>query len=160
METEIVQGDKSPEELAAQVLSFFGHVLASLAVLALLVFAVTLSGAQSFSSLLMALLAFAVPAVAGYLIHLRLDRSAGPSIWIFGCIWLLIIAMYILQMPTAPGRCEFCGPVDKIWLTLFSPFHDSNLLDGQGRLIGTWPALAMFGYSFGAGLAMRRKSTY
>jgi hypothetical protein len=47
--------------------------------------------------------------------------------------------------------------VSKIWLTLFDLTTDSNLVEGAGRVIGTWPALAMIGYSVGARFVLQRR---
>jgi hypothetical protein len=32
--------------------------------------------------------------------------------------------------------------------------EDRGLLDGQGRFLGTWPAVAMIGYSLGAKIGL------
>ena len=158
--SETIATDKSPEELASQVVSFFAHVFLALFTVAVIFGALYLSGAESVPSLLVAALSFFIPMAVAFAIHMKLLRSAAPSIWIAGCVWLLIVGVHVLQMPTGPGQCQYCGPVQKIWLTLFDPFHDSNLMQGQGRLLGTWPALAMFGYALGAHLATRRRSVY
>jgi hypothetical protein len=68
-----------------------------------------------------------------------------------------MVIVYVLELPTGPGSCEHCTAVSKIWLTLFDLNTDSNLIGGAGRVIGTWPALAVIGYSVGAGLSQRRQ---
>jgi hypothetical protein len=40
-------------------------------------------------------------------------------------------------------------------MTFFSLDQDSGLLDGQGRFLATWPAVAMIGYALGAKLGLR-----
>jgi hypothetical protein len=85
-------------------------------------------------------------------------RTEAPAIWIAGVVWLLMVTVYVLELPTGPGRCENCTAVSKIFLTLFDMNQGSGLMNGAGRLWGTWPALSMIGYAFGASRALKRNS--
>jgi hypothetical protein len=151
-----VQTDNSPADIFHQAISFFLHIFLSLVVYAALMGAITLINPGAMPAVVTTVLVLLVPMAAAFLIHLRLRNSSAPTIWIAGLLWLLMVMVYVLEMPTGPGRCEFCGAFAKIWYTLFSVTADSNLMAGEGRLIATWPALAMIGYSFGARRAMKR----
>jgi hypothetical protein len=80
-----------------------------------------------------------------------------PYTWLIGLIWFLIICLWILDMPTGPNQCYHCDASQKIYLTFFSFTDDSGLIDGQGRFVGTWPAVAFIGYGIGSGFALKRK---
>jgi hypothetical protein len=149
--------DPHVDELAAQVGSFLLHILLSLVALALVFGVISVSGTSHVPAAVTTVLAFVVPGIVAYLIHLRIRFSVARILWIAGMVWLFAVLLYVLQMPTAPGACLHCTGPQKIWLTLFSMSSDSNLLGGAGRFIGTWPALAMIGYSFGARIALRRR---
>jgi heme/copper-type cytochrome/quinol oxidase subunit 4 len=151
-----LQGEKSGEDIFHQALSFFLHIILSLVAYLLLVGAITLVNPASMPAAVTTVLVLLVPMAVGFLIHLRMRNSSAPTIWIAGVLWLLMVMVYLLEMPTGPGKCQYCGITAKIWYTLFSVTADSNLMAGDGRLIATWPALAVIGYSFGARRAMKR----
>jgi hypothetical protein len=68
----------------------------------------------------------------------------------------MIVALYIVDMPTRPNQCYQCGVTEKLTRTLFSIPTPSGLIDDDGPFLGTWPAVALIGYSIGAALALRR----
>jgi hypothetical protein len=70
----------------------------------------------------------------------------------------MIIALWILDMPTGPNACVQCDAAEKITRTFFSLPGPSGLIDDDGPFIGTWPAAALFGYALGARLAFRKHS--
>ncbi len=142
--------DKSPGQILHDAVWFLLHTTISVVVLFLMVGAITLAGAQSFPMALAALLAFVVPGLAGFLIAKLRNDVVARYIWISGLIWFSIICVWVLDMPTGPGLCEKCGASDKLYLTFFTLTQDSGLIAGMGRLVGTWPALAMVGYAIGA----------
>jgi hypothetical protein len=152
-----LHSEKNPEDVFHQAISFFAHIILSLVVYALLMGAITLINPGAMPAVVTTALVLLIPLAVGYLIHLKLRNSSAPTIWIAGVLWLLMVMVYVLEMPTGPGKCQYCGVVAKIWYTLFSVTADSNLMAGEGRLIATWPALAVIGYSFGARFAMKRR---
>jgi hypothetical protein len=158
MGTAPVTTDKSPEQILSQIGSFFAQIIISLVVYVALCFVLNLINPVDMPKLLITFLVFAVAFVAAFLIHMGGRRTEAPAIWIAGVVWLLMVTVYVLELPTGPGKCEYCTAVQKISLTLFDMFQGSNLLNGDGRLIGTWPALAMIGHSIGASYALRRHS--
>lgn len=98
-----------------------------------------------------------VPLFVGYFVaRLHPDKIA-TNLWLLGFIWLFIISLWILYIPTGPDRCYQCGAVDRLTRTLFSIPTPSGLIDDDGPFLGTWPAAALIGYSIGAWLGNRRR---
>jgi len=60
-------------------------------------------------------------------------------------------------MPTGPNQCYHCDASQKLYLTFFSLNEDSGLIDNQGRMVGTWPAVAFIGYGIGSRLALKKR---
>ncbi len=154
--TTTVTHDKSPEQILGQIFSFFVHIVISLLVCGAIYMLMDFLNPKDFPALLTTCIIFIAAFLVAFLIHLTGRQTEAPAIWIAGVVWLLMVMVYVLELPTGPGRCENCTAVGKIVLTLFDMNKSSNLMDGAGRLIGTWPALAMVGYAMGAGRAMHR----
>jgi len=95
-------GGKSPGELVAEAFWFFAHTFISLAVYAALVIAIQMVRPESFSQLLATVMAFTVPAIAGYIIALIWPNEIARYVWIFGLIWFSIVCVYVLDLPTGP----------------------------------------------------------
>jgi hypothetical protein len=62
-----------------------------------------------------------------------------------------------IRSDTRPNQCYHCDATQKVYLTFFSRTEDSGLIDGQGRFVGTWPAVAFIGYGICSSLALKRK---
>jgi hypothetical protein len=160
MTTNLVMSDEdeASDKLSHQALAFFLHMIIGLGAwfaLMLLGYAIQPSVPQTF--ILSA--SFIVPAAVGFLyLRARPEPMAG-HIWLAGLIWLMIISLWIVDMPTGPNACNDCGATDKITRTLFSFPRPSGLIDDNGPFICTWPAAALIGYSIGARLGMRRKES-
>jgi hypothetical protein len=151
-----ISTDKSPEQMALQITSFIVHILIALAVYLGIFLVLTVINPTEIPAIFVTLLVFVLPLAVAYFIHTSGRRTAAPAIWIAGVVWMLMVMVYVLELPTGPGRCENCTAVSKIGLTLFDMVQGSNLMNGAGRLIGTWPALAMVGYAIGASWGLRR----
>jgi hypothetical protein len=158
MVTSPVTTDKSPEQILGQIGSFFLHIILSLLVCGALYFVLDLVNPADLPGIVTTVLVFLLAFVVAYLIHMGGRRTEAPAIWIAGVVWLLMVTVYVLELPTGPGRCENCTAVSKIFLTLFDMNQGSGLMNGAGRLWGTWPALSMIGYAFGASRALKRNS--
>jgi hypothetical protein len=147
---------KSPSRLSNQAIRFFTHVglaIGSWLALMMLGYAVNPVGIPQF--VILGLSAF-VPLLVGYgYARGRHDEMAG-LIWLVGLIWLLIVALWILDMPTGPDACLQCDATEKLTRTFFSVPQPSGLIDNDGPFLGTWPAAALLGYSIGARLALRK----
>jgi FtsH-binding integral membrane protein len=106
---------------------------------------------------LILLFSVAVPFVAGFFINRFRQDELAPTVWLIGLIWFLIIALWVLDMPTGPNACFQCDATDKITRTFFSLPSPSGLIDNDGPFFATWPAAALIGYSIGAGFALKRR---
>jgi hypothetical protein len=104
------------------------------------------------------LLSLGVPLIVGFIVtRIRQDDMA-TVVWLLGLIWLMIVALWIVDMPTRPNECFQCGVGEKLSRTLFNLPQPSGLIDDDGPFLGTWPAAALIGYSIGAALGRRRKA--
>ena len=138
-----------------QAVGFLFHLILSLGSWALALGAISLFHPDYVPPLITLLMAFAVPLVVGFTV-VRIHPSESATLpWMMGLIWWMIWGLHVLDMPTGPLACYHCGAVDKLWLTFLSLKEDSGLLDGQGRFIATWPAVAMIGYALGAKVGLR-----
>jgi hypothetical protein len=148
---------RSPATLPGQALVFFMHIALALGSwLALMMIGYALNP-QGIPQSMILLLSIFVPLVAGYVVtHLRQDELA-PLVWLIGLIWILIVSLWILDMPTGPNQCLQCDATEKLTRTFFSWPKPSGLIDNDGPFLGTWPAAALIGYAIGARLALHRR---
>ena len=156
MHTEEIKRRKAPS-LACQAVSFFVHSLLALAswvALMLVGYEVNPVGIPQWVILLLSL---AVPLAVGLIVVWIRPGEMATAVWLAGFIWLMIVGLYVLDLPTGPGHCFQCTATEKLSRTFFSLPEPSGLIDDDGPFIGTWPAAALAGYSIGAWLAMRRR---
>jgi hypothetical protein len=148
--------EQSAPSLSRQALWFLIHTVIALASwLGLMLTGYALNPPAVSQTLILGLSIF-VPLAVGHLVaRLHPDETAA-SVWLLGLIWLLIIGLWILYMPTGPDRCFGCNATNKLSRTLLSIPEPSGLIDDDGPFLCTWPVAALFGYSFGAWLAPRR----
>jgi hypothetical protein len=148
----------SPATLGRQALRFLLHTLLALAAWAGLMlagYAVNPSGVPQWAILLLSMV---VPMSIGFIaVKIHADEMA-TVVWLVGLLWLMIVGLWILDMPTAPGACFQCSATEKLTRALFSYPQPSGLIDDDGPFIGTWPATALVGYSMGAWLGMRGRA--
>jgi phosphoglycerol transferase MdoB-like AlkP superfamily enzyme len=148
---------KSSSKLSRQAVSFFAHTLLALGawlVLMLVGYALNPAGASQFLILILSLL---IPLLVGNIVtRFRQDEMAA-LVWLVGVIWVLIISLWILDMPTGPNACFQCDATEKLSRTFFSLPKPSGLIDDDGPILGTWPAAALIGYAIGAQLALKRR---
>ena len=143
--------------LARQALGFFLHSLLALATWVALMLVGYAVNPVGISQTLILLLSFAVPLVVGFIVARIHPSEMATAVWLLGLIWAMIVGLYVLDLPTGPGRCFQCGAIDKLSRTFFSLPGPSGLMDDDGPFISTWPAAALVGYSIGALLAIRRR---
>jgi hypothetical protein len=148
---------KSTSNLSSQAVSFFAHTLLALGSwLVLMVVGYALNPPAAPQSFIL-ILSMLVPFIAGNIVtRFRQDEMA-TLVWLIGLIWLLIVSLWILDMPTGPNECFQCDATEKLTRTFFSLPQPSGLIDNDGPFIGTWPAAALLGYALGARLALRRR---
>lgn len=143
-------------KIAGQALSFLLHTLLALAswiALMLLGYAVNPTGVPQSAILLLSL---AVPLVVGLFVARFHPSETATLLWLLGLIWFLIACLFVLDLPTGPSQCMQCNATEKLTRTFFSLPRPSGLIDDDGPFIGTWPAVALIGYSIGAKLGLRR----
>jgi hypothetical protein len=146
---------KSSSKLFGQALSFFMHTILALGswlALMLVGYALNPAGVSQFFILILSML---VPFVVGNIVtRIRQDEMA-TLVWLVGLIWVLIISLWILDMPTGPNACFQCDATEKLTRTFFSLPKPSGLIDDDGPILGTWPAAALIGYAIGARFALK-----
>ncbi len=148
--------DDGSEKLTRQVFSFFLHCVIAVAVWVGLMVVGYLINPTSVPQVIVSALSVLVPLIAGYIIIRIKPNEMASHIWLAGVIWLLLLSLWIIDLPTGPNACNACSPTEKIVRSLFSTPGPSGLMDDNGPFFGTWPALSLVGYSIGAGLALRR----
>jgi hypothetical protein len=158
MTTKLVTNDEDEagERLSRQALAFFLHAAVALAAwigFMLLGYAIQ----PSISQTTILLLSILVPGLAGFFFtRVKPDAMAG-HVWLAGLIWVMLMSLWILDMPTGPNECNQCSAGEKLTRTLFSIPRPSGLIDDNGPFLCTWPASALIGYALGARLSMRRR---
>jgi ABC-type branched-subunit amino acid transport system permease subunit len=149
------QSDAS--NLLQQALSFALHTLIALGAWFLLMLAGYALNPPSVSQSLILFLSILVPLFVGYLVtRFRQDEMA-TLVWLVGLILMMIMCLWVLDMPTGPNACFQCDATEKLSRTFFNMPKPSGLLDDDGPFLATWPAAALIGYSIGAAIAYRRK---
>jgi hypothetical protein len=153
----ITDEDDGTDKLSQQALSFTLHTILAIAAWILLMLAGYAINPVSVSQAIVLALSIAVPMLVGNLVaRFRRDEMA-THVWLVGLIWLLILSLWVLDMPTGPNACYQCGATEKLTRTFFSLPQPSGLIDDNGPFFGTWPAAALLGYSIGARMALRKR---
>jgi hypothetical protein len=136
-------------------LLFVAHVVLALAAWSVLM-AAGYALQPNLSQTLILALSFLVPFVAGFGINRFRQNVLATTVWIFGLAWFFIVVLWVLDMPTGPGQCYQCDATEKLSRTFFSIPGPGGLMDNDGPFLATWPVAAMFGYSIGARLSMKK----
>ena len=158
MESSLQSGQELPKapSLAGQALAFFLHALLALVAWIALMLVGYAFNPVGISQTVILLFSIAVPLAVGFIVARIHPSEMATAVWLLGLIWIMIVGLYVLDLPTGPGRCFQCGAMDKLSRSFFSLPDASGLMDDDGPFIGTWPAAALVGYSIGAWLAQRR----
>jgi len=147
--------DQASERLSRQAISFFLHVVLALgAYLAFMLAGYAINSQNVSQNLILALVVLITGVVGFFMVRMRPDEMS-VHIWLAGLVWLLIVSLWILDMPTGPNACYQCSASNKLTRSLFSFPSPSGLIDDNGPFICTWPAFATLGYSIGAKFALR-----
>jgi hypothetical protein len=148
--------DQNPSKLSEQMIRFTLHTLVALAIWVGLMMAGYALNPLAVPQPLILFASLLVPLIIGHIINRFRQDDMAPLVWLIGLIWLLIISLWILDMPTGPNECYKCEAGEKLIRTFFSFPMPSGLIDDDGPFIGTWPAAALLGYSIGARLALKK----
>lgn len=152
--------DESGEEmslskLSRQALWFLIHTVLALASWLFLMLLGYALNPEGISQLLILVVSILVSLAVGHFVTRFHPDDMAAAVWLVGLIWLLIISLWILDMPTGPNQCFQCDATEKLARTFLSIPKPSGLIDDDGPFLATWPAAALFGYSIGAWLALR-----
>jgi len=150
--------EKNPAKLSNQAIWFFAHTALAIGSWLALMLLGYLFNPPAVPQLLILIISICVPLLVGFAVTRVHPDEMARVVWLVGLIWLLIISLWILDMPTGPNACFQCDATEKLTRTLFSLPSPSGLIDNDGPFLGTWPAAALAGYSIGARLGLRRKS--
>jgi ABC-type branched-subunit amino acid transport system permease subunit len=143
-------------KLSRQAVSFFTHTILALASwLALMLIGYALNP-PAISQPAILFLSALVPFLVGFAVTRFKQDEMATAVWLIGLVWVLLISLWVLDMPTGPNQCFQCDATEKLSRTFFSLPSPSGLIDNDGPFIATWPAAALIGYSIGAQLALRR----
>jgi hypothetical protein len=154
--------NKSLAELSREALWFCIHTLIAVAMLALVVAAMSLARPDPDAlapKLVGTVLAFAVPLACGFLVAQSRQNRIARHVWISGLLTFSVVSVWVLDLPTGKGLCDKCGAVEKLWRTFFDINHGSGLMAGDGLFLGTWVPLAMIGYALGARYALAQTNS-
>jgi hypothetical protein len=149
---------QNQSNVVGQALWFFTHSFLALIVWVGMMMAITVLVRPTYLPpiITLAISAF-IPFLAGFILNKFRQDEIATLVWLLGLIWFLCVGLWILDMPTGPNQCFRCDATQKLWLTFFSLSEDSGMIDGQGRLFGTWPAAALIGYSIGAKMGLNKQ---
>jgi hypothetical protein len=147
--------EQGASNLSRQALWFFIHTVIALAAWLALMLAGYALNPPAVSQTFILVLSLFVPLVVGHFVARLHPDDMAASVWLLGLVWLLIVSLWVLDMPTGPNQCFQCDATDKLTRTFFSIPKPSGLIDDDGPFICTWPAAALVGYSIGAWLAIR-----
>jgi hypothetical protein len=156
-ELAVQEEQENVSNLGNQALWVLIHTILAAGSWAAMMLAVTLAKPESVPVLITTAMTFTVPCLVGYLFTRVKQNEMAPYTWLIGLIWFLVICLWILDMPTGPNQCYHCDASQKIYLTFFSPNEESGLIDNEGRLFGTWPAIAFVAYGIGGSFALKKK---
>lgn len=151
--------EQGTSKLTGQAVWFFVHTLLALGSWACLMLAGYALSPQGVPQLFILLLSMLVPLIAGNIVNRFRQDEMATLVWLIGLIWVLIISLWILDMPTGPNECFQCDATEKLTRTFFSLPKPSGLIDDDGPILGTWPAAALVGYAIGARLALKRRTS-
>jgi hypothetical protein len=156
----LLQVDKEEQnsaKLSNQAVWFFGHTALALGSwLALMMLGNILNPSGVPQSFIL-LLSTCVPLIVGFAVNSKRQDEMATLVWLIGLVWVLIISLWILDMPTGPNACLQCDATEKLSRTFLSLPSPSGLIDNDGPFLGTWPAAALIGYAIGARFAMKKK---
>lgn len=147
--------DTGSEKLSGQIAGFFLHAIIALGAWILFMAAGYVLNTPMPQMLILAL-SLVIPLVVGYFVVRAKPSEMAGHVWLLGLILMLIICLWILDMPTGPNACLGCSATEKLTRTLFSIPSPSGLIDNNGPFFATWPAAALLGYSIGAKLSLRK----
>lgn len=154
----ILLEDEEPKKeitLGLQAMSFFAHAVLALVSWTALMAAGYFVNPEYVPQTAILAASLVVPLIIGLLVNRARQSEMAASVWMLGIIWFMIVALWIVDMPTGPNQCFQCTLGEKLSRTFLSWPVPSGLADNNGPFLGTWPAAALVGYAIGARLAIK-----
>ena len=154
----LLEDEEEPRKeitLGKQTVSFFGHALLALFAWVALMLVGYIVEPQNIPQMAILTASILVPLVLGFIVNRFQQSEIASAVWLLGLIWFMIVALWIVDMPTGPNQCFQCSLGEKLSRSFLSIPTPSGLVDDDGPFLGTWPAAALFGYAIGARLAKR-----
>ena len=145
--------------LGTQAASIFGHGVLALCTWIALMLVGYVVNPENLPQWITLTGSFLAPLLMGLVVNRVRQSEMATAVWLLGVIWLMIAALWIVDMPTGPNQCFNCGLGEKLSRTFFSWPSPSGLIDDDGPFLGTWPAAALIGYAIGARMAMKKADT-
>jgi hypothetical protein len=149
--------EKGNDKLGRQAFWFFIHSAVALVSWFGLMWVGYILNPVSVPQTFILLMSILVPLAVGLIFTRFFQDEMAPLVWLVGLIWLLIVSLWILDLPTGPNQCFGCGATEKLARTFFSLPKPSGLIDDDGPFLGTWPAAALLGYAIGARLTRKKR---
>jgi hypothetical protein len=150
--------ENNSSKFSQQALSFIVHIALALGSWLALMFVGYILNPPAVPQFAILALSFLVPFGVGNIVTRYRQDEMAPLVWLIGLIWVLIISLWILDMPTGPNQCFQCDATEKLTRTFFSLPKPSGLIDNDGPFLCTWPAAAFLGYAIGARLALKKRT--
>ena len=143
--------------LGRQTASFFAHAVFALLAWSALMAAGYIFNPRNVPQTAILGASVLVPLILGVLVNRSRQSEMAASVWLLGIMWFVVVALWVVDMPTGPNECFQCTMGEKLTRTFLSMPTTSGLIDDDGPFLGTWPAAALVGYAIGARLAMRSR---
>lgn len=116
----ITDEDDGTDRLSQQAINFALHTLLAVGAWMLVMLAGYALNPPTVPQGIVLVLSIVVPMLAGNIVsRFRRDEMA-IHVWLVGLIWLLIMSLWVLDMPTGPNACYQCGATEKLLRTFFS----------------------------------------
>jgi hypothetical protein len=151
------EGAKTEATLGKQTISFFAHALLALISWIVLMLLGYVWNPENLPQTIILTASIFVPLFVGLAVNRVRQAEMASAVWLLGLIWFMIVALWVVDMPTSPNQCFQCTLSEKLSRTFLSLPSPSGLIDDDGPFLGTWPAAALIGYAIGAKLAMKEK---
>jgi hypothetical protein len=143
--------------IGKRALSFIAHALLAICAWIALMLAGYVLNPQNLPQPVILAASMLVPLLLGFAVNRVRQGEMATMVWLLGVSWFMVVALWIVDMPTVTNQCFNCGLGEKLSRTFFSMPSPSGLIDDDGPFLGTWPAAALVGYAIGARLAMKRR---
>jgi hypothetical protein len=150
-------GARQEAGLGRQAVSFFAHALLALITWIALMMLGYLWNPDNIPQTAVLTASILVPLLVGLLVNRSRQSEMATVVWLLGLIWFMVVALWVVDMPTGPNQCFQCTMGEKLSRTFLSIPTPSGLVDDDGPFLATWPAAALIGYAIGAKLGMKEK---